>query len=654
MTTIPASTLVDTEPSVLSAGGSAININGLVLTKSTRVPIGSVLSFPSGDAVGNYFGLSSPQAATAAVYFAGFDGSSVKPGAQLWAQYPFTAVAAYVRGGNISAVPLATLQGYSGTLSVTIDGVLKTSAVNLAAATSFSNAAEIIANDLAIEGVQAGSVTGSIGGTLTCTSTGTTLNVTAVVTGSLQAGDAVSGTDSTNSLPGGCTIVSQLTGTPGGVGTYKLSGAASPGNLTSCTVTAVSTTLNVTAVGSGALGVADVLSGAGVTSGTYVTSIISGSGGIGLYGISAGQRVASEAITAFTPAVQYDSVSGAFIILSGTVGPGSTITFGSGAMASLLLLTQVTGAVLSQGAAAATPAAFMNALIGVNKNWVTFMTDFDPDAGSGNTQKQAFAAWKNTQNNRFGYVCWDTDITPTQNVPAVTSLGFILANNNDSGTCLIYESSDLKLAAFICGAAASIDFAEKNGRITFAYKQQAGLSASVTDETTAFNLGGNPQASDRGNGYNYYGAFAEADSSFVWFQRGFTTGDFAWFDSYINQIWLNSAFRAALLNYLGNAKSSPYDDAGNTLIEQTLADPIAAGLNFGAFAPGPISAGQAAQVNAQAGANIANTLQTQGWYLQILPASSTVRAARTSPPCKFWYLDRGSVQAITLGSIAVQ
>jgi hypothetical protein len=131
--------------------------------------------------------------------------------------------------------------------------------------------------------------------------------------------------------------------------------------------------------------------------------------------------------------------------------------------------------VLSQGAAAAVPATFMDALIVVNSNWVTFMTTFDPDE-TGNTVKQAFAAWKNAQNNRFAYVCWDSDVTPTKSLPATASLGYLLAQNGDSGTCLIYEATDLNLAAFVCGAAASIDFTQRNGRISFAYKEQAGSS----------------------------------------------------------------------------------------------------------------------------------------------------------------------------------
>ena len=89
-------------------------------------------------------------------------------------------------------------------------------------------------------------------------------------------------------------------------------------------------------------------------------------------------------------------------------------------------------------------------------------------------------------------------------------------------------------------------------------------------------------------------------------------------------------------------------------LETALADPINAGLNFGAFAPGTISSAQAAAVNAAAGADIAQTLQTQGWYLQVVPASSTVRAARGPLAVKFWYLDRGSVQSINVSSVAVQ
>ena len=156
MSTIPASIDVNVTPSVIAAGGSALDLNGLLLTTSTRVPIGAVQSFASPDDVENFFGGTSAEASKAAVYFAGFDNSNVKPGAILFAQYPAQAVAAYVRGGDVSALTVAELQAIHGQLSVTVDGVAKGGNVDLSGATSFSSAAQIIQTDLNLQGLQGG------------------------------------------------------------------------------------------------------------------------------------------------------------------------------------------------------------------------------------------------------------------------------------------------------------------------------------------------------------------------------------------------------------------------------------------------------------------------------------------------------------------
>ena len=94
MTTIPASLFVEVTPSVLSAAGNAVDAIGLVLTKNTRVPIGTVVSFPDELAVADYFGPASHQAAIAEVYFGGYEGATAQPGSMLWTQYPAAAVSA--------------------------------------------------------------------------------------------------------------------------------------------------------------------------------------------------------------------------------------------------------------------------------------------------------------------------------------------------------------------------------------------------------------------------------------------------------------------------------------------------------------------------------------------------------------------------------
>lgn len=67
----------------------------------------------------------------------------------------------------------------------------------------------------------------------------------------------------------------------GGVGTASIAG----------------TTMTVTAMTSGAFAVGQTLSGAGVTGGTTITALGTGTGGTGTYTVSASQTVASTGIT---------------------------------------------------------------------------------------------------------------------------------------------------------------------------------------------------------------------------------------------------------------------------------------------------------------------------------------------------------------------
>jgi uncharacterized protein YcgL (UPF0745 family) len=77
-------------------------------------------------------------------------------------------------------------------------------------------------------------------------------------------------------------------------------------------------------------------------------------------------------------------------------------------------------------------------------------------------------------------------------------------------------------------------------------------------------------------------------------------------------------------------------------------------LNFGAIRTDvPLSESQAAQVNTAAGLKVDTTINTQGYYLQILPASAQVRQNRQSPPMTLWYTDGGSIQYINLASIDI-
>ncbi len=495
MPSIPASAIVNVIPNVVGVGGSGLDLVGLFLTDSGRVPIGAVQRFASSPAVAAFFGPTSNEATLAATYFAGYDGSTIKPAALLFVQYPTSAVAAYLRGGNLG-LSLAGLQALSGVLTIKSGGATTTSAtINLASATSYSNAATLI-----------------------------------------QAG---------------------FTGPP------------------------------------------------------------------------------------FT--VAYDSVSGAFVFTNTATGVASAMDFATGPLAASLALTAATGAVVSQGAAQATPAAAMAGVVAATQNFVSFTTTFMPSAAD----RLAFATWNAAQGNRYLYAMGDSDPVPTQ-ANDTASLGYQVNQGALSGTVPIWDpNSPARVAAFFMGALASINFSRTNGRVNLAFRSGSTVPAGVTNATTATNL----QAS----GYNFYAAYATANQGFAFFYPGQIAGPFLWIDTYINEVWMNAGFQLALIQLLLATGQLPYNADGYAMVETAMLPQIAAAVSYGAIRAGvTLSATQIAQVNAAAGRDIATTLSQRGWYALALPASPAVRAARGSPPVYFWYTDGQSIQQITLNSIAVE
>ena len=346
---IPASQLVKVNPGVVGAAGQGIVLNGLCLTTSPRVPIGTTASFTSAAAVAAFFGNNSPEAVIAAQYFLGFANSTIVPGALLFTQYAWSApVAAYLQSGPVSNLSLAQLQAISGTLIVTIDGETFTSSTfNLAPATSFSTAAAIIQTALAaIEAVITGTIAPAIGITDgTSTIALNVMTVNAMASGHIVPGAVLTGTGVT----AGTTVLQQLTGTSGGAGTYQVSVAQTVAATAITATNANAGVLDATAVSSGVLAVGQNVQGGSVAAGTIITGELTGTGGTGFYVVSPSQTVGSESMNCGVAEITYDSVSGSFFITGGNAGANGSIGYGSGTAAAALNFTQANGAILEPG-----------------------------------------------------------------------------------------------------------------------------------------------------------------------------------------------------------------------------------------------------------------------------------------------------------------
>lgn len=142
--------------------------------------------------------------------------------------------------------------------------------------------------------LQGASVTAAIAastGSFTGSITGNVLTITAVGSGVAVVGGTLSGT----SVASGTMITSQLSGTPGGIGTYEVS--IPEQTVASTTISETYGTMTVSAVGSGALSVGGVLAGTNVVTGTYITAFGTGTGGTGTYIVSNNTVVGSTTIT---------------------------------------------------------------------------------------------------------------------------------------------------------------------------------------------------------------------------------------------------------------------------------------------------------------------------------------------------------------------
>lgn len=457
------------------------------------------------------------------------------------------------------------------------------------------------------------------------------------------------------------TISLSIDGVPQVSGAINLSGATSPSNAATLITTgmqlatgrfagtanqaAATSLMTVTIATSGQLNVGDILTGTGVDAGLTITSFGTGTGGVGTYNVSTPTGFASTVVdVAGVGTCSYDSLRGAFVIQSPTTGVNSAVTIpATTTLTTGLHLTAATGAVSSAGAASAVPAALMNRITGVTQNWATFLTVAEQTL----TVKEAFAAWVQTKNKRYLYSCQDSDATALQ-ANASGSFGAIVNAANDDGIMPVYDNSGTgALAALQCAIAASINFGQQNGRTTFAFRGQAGLTAQITDETAYDNL--------LGNGYNCYASFATANAQFTQNQPGQISGVFKWADTYINQIYLNASFQLAIMTLLSTTPAVPYVTRGYNLIRGSLLTPIKAAKNFGSIVSGvTLSGTQSAALNSATGdPNATATIQNTGWYLQILDPGSIVRGGRGSPVINFWYTDGGSVQQISMSSTDV-
>ena len=341
--------------------------------------------------------------------------------------------------------------------------------------------------------------------------------------------------------------------------------------------------------------------------------------------------------------IAYDTQRNRFTLLTTLTGTGATSTDVSGTLAANVGLSQASGAYIAQaGVPIDTPASAMNRLVGLTTNFGTFTTSLTQTL----TNREAFAAWNSTQNSQYAYVGWDTDVgdlTPNN----AASFGAIAFATPYQGTLPTYGGIDT--AAAFMGYAASINYSIKNGRTVLAFRQfVAGTAATCSSLPNAAAL--------ESNNYSYIGAAANSANNWTIAYPGKISGSFLWFDTYLDQVWLNKSLQLSLFEAMLAYNSIPYNQDGYTDLYRAAVDVMDAAVNAGVIVGGvTLSQSQQQEVDNAAGRTISDVLQTRGWYVLIGNPSNPAQARgnRTSPQCTVWWCDGGSIQQLNVQSLAI-
>jgi hypothetical protein len=342
-----------------------------------------------------------------------------------------------------------------------------------------------------------------------------------------------------------------------------------------------------------------------------------------------------------TATVAYSSDFNAFIITSGTSGVEVGIDYAAGEAANILGLTAAYGAVLSQGADAESPAENMESIIAVSDNFVSFtalreLTD---------NEHTELSQWASGKGVRFLYVIRSED-APLTIAGNTDNIGTIIQTAGYSATTAIYGNFDY--AAFVLGFVASVNYQRTRGTATAAFKSNSALSFNVFESVTANAL--------QEKGFNYYGRYTENSLSYTFLYPGVMYGgSYKFIDTYINAVWLNASIQQSEMTLLTNNARLPYNDLGYTMVKAAMQDVILQAIENGVIDTGiELSTAQKAQVNQEAGKEIADNLYTDGFYVQVKDPGATARANRQSPEISLWYTYGGAIQKMTVTSTLVE
>ena len=323
--------------------------------------------------------------------------------------------------------------------------------------------------------------------------------------------------------------------------------------------------------------------------------------------------------------------------------------------------------IIAQGNVGGDATYNMNNITNANTNWIslTYATRLTTDdIANGYPITVELAEWVNTQNNKYVLLAW-SDNSEDLNIDSTTNLANILVNaglgskiNNqitfNSPITLIYGSNTNTYttnkvgiySALYGGIGASINYTEKNGKINFALKSQAGLLPNCTTQSNYNSL--------INQSYEIYGDFANSSSNFNVTYEGRVGGIFVWLDNLYDSVWITNQLQTQLANFLTSQKRVTYDLTGQVQIKSVITSVANQCLKNGVIEVGnTFSEEEKQEIIALVGSDISSQLSSSGYYVYFPTVTPSERQERKPLQIMFLYSNGGSVKSINLDNTFV-
>ena len=394
----------------------------------------------------------------------------------------------------------------------------------------------------------------------------------------------------------------------------------------------------------------------------YVASGINLSSAGSFSAMAAIIQTAVQAVSGLgTATVTYSTINSAFTLKLPYSG-ANTITYiadsGTGStdqLAQKMLITEDTGAIISQGIPAQTPAQVMDAVTNLTQNFATFICNFEISV-SGYATVLGLTAWTEAQINFYLPIFYDRQGGTTSPITAPMRQALIDGGyGQDSVTPwtlsanvmdMIVNADSIPLPFAVAGVVASYNFDTINGVIQLNATTFTGILPVITNNTDLDLLLNT-------FGTNSYVNLNTRANNFQWFETGIIGGNYGWIDTLIGYIWLADECQVRIANLMQNSNSIPYNNL--SVINATLEPIFKQGLSNGTVQNSiPLSADQKQELIEQAGYDISTILFNIGYYIPIIRPSSTDISTRTLSNVNAWYTYAGGPIYVTINLTTVE